>query len=115
MRRGCKVVFASDSLEKDFEKIKDEKIGKYLKRAFLDIEENVFCGVRIPKRLIPKEYIFKHNVDNLMKYDLPDGWRLIYTLDSEENAKILAVLLEWFNHKNYEKKFGYRVREVFMK
>jgi len=45
-------------------------------------------------------------VDNLWKYDMPEGWRLIYTNVSDE-VQILAVLLEWFDHKEYERRFHY--------
>lgn len=43
---------------------------------------------------------------NLWKYDLPDAWRLIYTI-KEDEIKILSIILEWFDHKEYERKFNY--------
>jgi hypothetical protein len=46
-------------------------------------------------------------MNNLWKYDLPDGWRLIYTLSTPNKIEILAIILEWFDHKNYERRFGY--------
>jgi hypothetical protein len=39
-------------------------------------------------------------------YDLPGGWRLVYTI-KEDEITILNVILEWFNHKGYEKRFNY--------
>ncbi len=39
-------------------------------------------------------------------YDLPSAWRLIYTIESDE-IKIVSIILEWFDHKDYEKKFNY--------
>jgi len=86
-----------------------------LKRAIRDIEENVFCGIRIPRKIVPREYVLKHGVESIMKYDLPRGWRLIYSISSDKNAEILAILLEWFDHKGYEKRFGYKVREKVSK
>ena len=53
-----------------------------------------------------KQYIQKYNIDNLWKYDLPNAWRLIYTIETDK-IKIINIILEWFNHKNYEKKFKY--------
>ena len=48
----------------------------------------------------------KYKVTNLWKYDLPNAWRLIYTVDTDE-VMIVAIILEWFDHKDYEKRFKY--------
>jgi len=50
--------------------------------------------------------IKKYKISNLWKYDLTNGWRLIYTIESDE-IRIISIILEWFDHKNYEKRFGY--------
>ena len=42
-----------------------------------------------------------------MKYDLPDGWRLVYTITTPNKVEIISVILEWFNHPEYEKRFHY--------
>lgn len=60
----------------------------------------------ISEKLWPNEYIKKYKITNLWKYDLPDGWRLIYTIESNK-IKIVSIILEWFDHKNYERKFNY--------
>jgi len=49
----------------------------------------------------------KYQINNLWKYGLPDGWRLIYTIKTPNKVQILAVILEWFDHKEYERKFNY--------
>ncbi len=46
-------------------------------------------------------------MNNLWKYDLPDGWRIIYTITTPNKIEILAIILEWSDHKGYEKRFGY--------
>ncbi|MEA1904772.1 MAG: hypothetical protein U9M97_02690 [Candidatus Hadarchaeota archaeon] len=38
--------------------------------------KDAFCGIQIPKKLIPREYSRKYGIDNLWKYDLPGGWSL---------------------------------------
>ena len=48
------------------------KLYRWLLRAFLDMEADAFCGIQIPKRLIPKEYLQKYRVHNLWKYNLPN-------------------------------------------
>ncbi len=107
-----KVVFADERVKKAFEKLKnskteDKKLREWLERAFGDLEENPFCGIQIPKRLIPKEYHKRFGkLDNLWKYNLPNAWRLIYTIKGS-NVIILLIILEWLDHKNYERKFKY--------
>ena len=50
----------------------------------------------------------EYGVDNLWKYDLPGSWRVIYTVTTEGELYILAVILEWFSdHKEYERRFRY--------
>ena len=57
-----KVVFADRQLKDAFDKLQNSKtedkdIYKWLNRAFDDISENAFCGIQIPKKLIPKDSI----------------------------------------------------------
>ena len=85
----------------------NEILKKHIRKAIEEIKENAFVGIRIPKRLFPKDYITKYGITNLWKYDLPDGWRLIYTLTSPNKVEVISVILEWFNHKEYEKRFRY--------
>lgn len=106
--RPSEVVFADDNVEKDFLSLsKDNEIRKYIQRAIIDIKQNAFCGIPIPKRLIPKEYIQKYDIQNLWKYDLPDGWRLVYAITTRNKVEIISVILEWFNHSDYERRFNY--------
>ena len=106
--RKSEVVFANDRIEKEFNKLNEnDEIKKYIKRAIEDIKQNAFCGIPIPKRLIPREYVQKFNVRNLWKYDMLDGWRLIYTITTPNKIEILSVILEWFDHPEYERKFHY--------
>lgn len=78
-----------------------------MERATDDLKKNPEIGIKIPKKFWPKEYIMKYRIDNLWKYNLPNAWRLIYTIAKDE-IKILAIILEWFDHKIYEKRFGYK-------
>jgi len=103
-----KVQFINDKVKKAFEKLKrsDSKLYKFILRAFEDIEENVFCGIQLPKKLIPKEYLKKFNVRNVWKYNLPGAWRLLYSVEGR-NLIILSIVLEWMDHKTYERRFKY--------
>ena len=58
------IKFADEKVQKNFEELKDsktedKKLYKWICRAFEDLEENSFSGIRIQKRLIPKVYIEK--------------------------------------------------------
>ncbi len=106
--RKSEVIFANDKIEKAFNKLdENNEIKRYIKRAIEDIKQNAFCGIPIPKRLIPREYIQKYKVKNLWKYDMLDGWRLIYTITTPNKVEILSVILEWFSHPEYERRFRY--------
>jgi len=87
-------------------KTEDKKLHKWIFRAFEDLKENAFCGIQLPKRLIPKIYFSKYGIDNLWKYDLPKGWRLIYSVANGQ-IRVLSIILEWMDHKNYERRFNY--------
>lgn len=105
------VAFISKKLKKEFEvlkesKFEDKELYKFINRAIDDLKQNSACGLKIPKRVWPIEYIKKYKITNLWKYDLPDGWRLIYTIETDK-VKIVSIILEWFDHKNYERKFNY--------
>jgi hypothetical protein len=72
----------------------------------LKITENPYSGTKIPKNLWPKEYLSNYNITNLWKYDLLNGWRLTYTIKGQK-IEIVSVIIEWFSHKEYERKFKY--------
>ncbi len=106
--KPVEVQFANEKVMNAFEELEDEnpKLKALLDRAIEDIKQNPFCGIQIQKRLIPEEYIRKFNVKNVWKYNLPDAWRLIYSIEGGELV-ILTIVVEWMNHKEYERRFGY--------
>lgn len=106
-----KIQFANEKVKAAFEKLdkgdRDEKqLRKYIERAFDDICENPFCGIQVPKRLIPKDYLKKFDIKNVWKYNLPNAWRLIYSIIGGK-LYVLTIVLEWMNHKEYERRFKY--------
>lgn len=107
MQLPSKVRFSNENIQKAFEKLKDGKgdekeLYEWLERAFEDIEKNAFCGIQLPKRLIPPEY----KVTNLWKYDLPNAWRLLYAIENQQ-IFVVSIVLEWITHKEYERRFNY--------
>lgn len=109
--RIVRIAFADGHVKKAYEKLKsgrteEKQLLAFLERAIEDLKKDPFCGITIPSRQWPNEYVKKYDVDNLMKYDLPNGWRLIYTVRGNE-VEIISILLEWLDHKNYNRKFKY--------
>ena len=110
MEIPSQVRFADEVLQRSFEQLSDgnseeKEVREWLEQAFVNIEKNAFCGIQIPKRLILKEYLDK-GIKNLWKYDLPRGWRLMYSIVNEE-VIVVSIILEWFDHKEYERRFNY--------
>ncbi len=104
------VTFAEKKLEENYELLckgdfVDARLYLAINRAIANLKLNN-SGIKIAKNLWPKIYIKKYLITNLWKYDLPNGWRLIYTIKTDD-VMILNVILEWFNHKEYEKRFKY--------
>jgi len=88
---------------------KDITLLNAINRLFDIITSNPFYGENAKKDLIPKEYRKKYDADNLFIADLPDYWRMIYTLESDE-IEIIAFVLDIIDHDEYNKKFKFRKR-----
>jgi Txe/YoeB family toxin of Txe-Axe toxin-antitoxin module len=71
------------------------------------ITSNPFYGENAKKALIPRAYVNQYDVTNIFIADLPDYWRLIYTLESDE-IQIIAFVLDIFDPEEYNKKFGFK-------
>lgn len=103
-----KVIFVDENLEDSFNELSEkDPIKKALKKAIRDIQNNAFCGRNVKKNLIPKELISKYKISNLWIYNLPSAWRLLYSITPSENINIIAAVLDWMNHKDYEKLFKF--------
>jgi len=105
------VIFISKKLENNYNKLKNNKyfnkeLYLNIKKIIINLKKDPTSGIKISKKQWPKKYIIKYRITNLWKYNLPNGWRLIYTIKSDQ-IKIISIILEWFSHKNYEKKFKY--------
>jgi hypothetical protein len=72
------------------------------------IKENVHYGQSLAKKLILVEYKTKYGITNLFRVELPNFWRMLYTLTSGSSSEIIVLVLDIINHKKYDKKFGYK-------
>jgi len=111
MNKDIFVAFISEKVKSEFDgldkgKFEDKQLYSHINTAIDALKKNPECGTRIQKDLWPKEYVQKYAITNLWKYDMPKAWRLIYTIENDE-VKIVNIILEWFDHKGYEKRFKY--------
>jgi hypothetical protein len=107
---GTEIIFADRKLKSEYESLaKSAEFGwlhKALSSAFSDIMGNPSAGVPLKKYRIPRS-LRSGSVDNLWKYDLPKGWRLLYSLSVDRSRiSIMALILEWCDHGSYQKKYS---------
>ena len=94
-----------DEISEGYEELHKEE---QLKKVEL-IKLNPHFGEPISKKLIPKEYAEKYNAKNLFRVELPNFWRMLYSLtDGESKIEIIAFVLDIIDHKTYNKKLGYK-------
>jgi hypothetical protein len=96
-------------------KAQDSKIERTILNAINKkvelIKANPHYGEPVAKNLIPEEYKEKYGTTNLFRVELPNYWRMLYTLtDGETRIEIIAFILDLLDHKKYDKKFGYKKR-----
>ena len=110
------VILSSDAeevykyLNEQASKSKTEKmIFNAINKKVELIKANPHYGHPISKNLIPQEYNDKYGITNLFRVELPNFWRMLYTLtDGETKIEIIAFVLDMTDHSTYDKKFGYK-------
>lgn len=87
----------------------ERTILKALNQKAQLIKLNPQYGDPISKRIIPREYKEKYNVTNLFRVELPNFWRMLYTLiEGGTKIEIISFVIDIIDHKTYSKKFGYK-------
>jgi aromatic ring-opening dioxygenase LigB subunit len=106
---------------KEYEKLQDDVLeGKKAKKKptyeqLLDSVNNALKNIKIDYKygdLIPRKYISKSTVkkygtDRIFRVELVGYWRLLYTIIGNE-IEIIALILEYMSHEEYNKVFGYK-------
>ena len=105
----CEVKFVDQKLKEAFEKLeeKDSDLYQQIQEAREEICKDAFCSRNVRKKLIPKTFIQRYRLNNLWIYNLRNGWRLLYTVATPSKIEIIAVVLDWMDHKDYERLFGF--------
>jgi hypothetical protein len=114
--KNVRIVLSSEAKEV-FEYLNKESNTSKIEKSILNaikqksdlIKMNPHYGNPIKKSLIPREYIEKYGTTNLFRIELPNFWRMLYTLtEGETKIEIISFVLDIINHKEYNKKFGYK-------
>lgn len=106
-----RVGLADESVRKKLISLKESTSEDQVKlvaieKAIDQLQKNVFCGIQIPKKQVPKHYYKKYSLDNLWKINLHDGWRLLYFIISDGDTTV-AVIVDWMGHQEYDRLFQY--------
>lgn len=100
--------YADEKVKKSLVKLKkkDSALYSHFENALRNIREDPVCGIKISQKLIPFEWKKCFGINNLYKYNLPNAWRLLYSLTGSQ-VEIVAIVIGCFDHKEYERKFKY--------
>jgi len=115
MLKEVKVILSKEA-EEIYKYLNEQAENSKIERSILNainqkiqfIKSNPHYGNPISKKLIPKKYFIKYELTNLFRVELPNYWRMLYTLEEgETKIEIIAFVLKICNHKEYDELFGY--------
>jgi hypothetical protein len=69
-----------EEIKKGIKKSIHQQLLKSIKHKINLLRKNPQAGIHIPKKLIPKNYVRKYDINNLWKMNLSRYWRMIYTI-----------------------------------
>jgi mRNA-degrading endonuclease RelE of RelBE toxin-antitoxin system len=114
--KPVKVVLSPEA-EEAYKQLNGLAANSKLERSILNsikkkvelIKMNLHYGNPMAKKLIPKEYALRYGITNLFRVELSGFWRMLYTLTNDETeVVIVAFVLDIIDHKEYDRKFGYK-------
>lgn len=107
LSKEAKEVFIYLNQESKNSKVERSILKSILQKSEL-IKSNFQYGDPIAKKLIPEEYVKKYGITNLFRVELPNFWRMLYSVEEgETQIEIIAFVLDIIDHKDYDKKFKY--------
>ena len=80
----------------------DHKYLKWIADMKAVLKENMFAGDLIKKGIVPQVYLEKYGVNNLYRYEHPEGHRSCYTI-----VEGCAYIIDLMTHPEYDLRFGY--------
>lgn len=99
-------VIVSSDFKKSRSRLYDQRVRKAVEEAIYNMKNNTLEGDHIQKNLFPREYK-KYRLNNLWRFELPKGYRLLYTRISEDGGPKKYAILDVLPHHEYERLFGY--------
>ncbi len=80
-----------------------------INNAIRNLKVNPYYGDLIPRKYLTKKVVKKYGTNKIFRVELVGYWRLLYTIIGEK-ARIIAFILEYMNHDEYNKLFSYKKR-----
>ena len=114
--KAVRVILSKDA-EAAYKYLNEQAPSSKIERTILNavkkkvdlIKMNPHYGEPISKKLIPRKYTEEYGVNNLFWVELPNFWRMLYTLTSGDSVvEIIAFVVDICDHKEYDKIFGYK-------
>jgi mRNA-degrading endonuclease RelE of RelBE toxin-antitoxin system len=84
-----------------------QSLLKKIDKAISKLKTNYHAGKHVPKDRVPAFYVINYGVENLWKLNIDPDYRLIYTIRGTD-IEVMSVILEYLDHKEYNKRFGYK-------
>ena len=88
---------------------KEGQIYRDIDKAIKELNKDKIIGIHLQRNKVPKYYIQKYGYNAYYKVVLPENWRLIYGIISIHRER-RALLMEVFDHEDYNKRFGFKKR-----
>ncbi|MBI4361256.1 hypothetical protein HY572_05795 [Candidatus Micrarchaeota archaeon] len=116
MNKAVRVILSPEA-EDVYRYLNERAPSSKLERSILNavnkkvelIKANIHYGDPISKEKIPKEYVQRYDVKNLFRVELPQFWRMLYTLKAgDSEIEIISFVLNIEPHPAYDKRFGYK-------
>ena len=86
----------------------NQTLFKAISKKIQLLKEDPEIGRIVKKSLIPKKYKSKA-LTNLWIINLPNYWRLLYNIQTNE-VQIICFILEFGDHNKYNKLFNFKKR-----
>ena len=83
------------------------QLSKIVTKGIEKLKYDYRYGEHIRRERIPAEYFKNFGIENLWKLNLGSFWRMLYTIQGKE-SEVVSVILEVLDHKDYDRKFGYK-------
>ena len=85
----------------------DKRLYDAIERKFEMLRYDPFRGDSIKKERIPKAYEKEYALDNLLKLNINQYWRLLYYVKSLDRNTTMVIIIDFMSHNEYNRLFGY--------